>query len=85
MAKKRRYEPPVALDLGGTTASGQVQPMSTCANGSNPGTGSCLTGWVPYGGSVCNPTGSSPNFHACSFGLLATPVACTNGSVPTPS
>lgn len=83
--KKMRYEPPMARDLSGASASGQVQPMSTCGNGSTPGQGSCLTGFLPFTPSVCNPTGSNPNLSGCSAGLIATPVRCSAGSAPAPS
>ncbi len=82
--KKKKYEPPIACDLSGVSIRGQTahQPQSTCANGSKPGSGSCLTGWWPLTPSVCNPTGSSPTTSGCSFGLIATPVRCSFGSVP---
>jgi hypothetical protein len=86
--KQRKYEPPLARDLSAFTASGQVpppQPQSTCGNGSSPGGGSCLTGFLPLTTSVCNPTGASPYISGCSTGTIATPVRCTAGSVPAPS
>jgi hypothetical protein len=86
--KKRRYEPPTARDLSGAAASGQrvpPQPQSTCGNGSHPGGGSCLTGFLPFTTSVCNPTGSSPYISGCRTGTIATPVQCLSGSAPSPS
>ena len=83
--KKRKYERPLAMDLSGATAQGQITPNSTCANGSQPGNGSCLGGFLPLTTSVCTPTGSAPYISGCATGLLPTPVRCTTGSVPSPS
>jgi hypothetical protein len=82
---KKRYEPPVACDLTGITVRGQTSPNSTCGNGSRPGTGSCRTGFLPFGSGTCSPTGSNPVISGCNAGLIATPVRCSNGSVPAPS
>jgi len=86
--RKKKYEPPIARDLSAAAANGQVpppKPQSTCGNGSQPGGGSCLTGFLPFTTSVCNPTGSNPYISGCSVGTIATPVHCIAGSVPLPS
>lgn len=87
MIKKRRkeiYQPPYAQDLSGLGAIGQVKPMGTCENGTDPTSTWCTNGDSPRGNpsSDCSPTGNSPEYGGCNAGNDAMD-KCNVGSTAT--
>lgn len=69
---KRKYEAPVALDLSGGTARGQVTPSPT----------SCGTGQAPDQPQGWCLQGPAPSSGRCSFGLFPSSGGCTVGATP---
>ena len=67
--KLRHYEVPIARDLSGFLAEGQVTPNAFCTNGPSVVSPTCAVGPTPTGIGSCSPTGTYAGTGGCNTGI----------------